>query len=181
MCHSRAGRIEPTKREYVDLTQKVRDRAIGEILLQLFIRDLSCIACPVFQTIWPGVVRGAVTSISEGSHFGIVAGCRTIRIEIRITGRVGDNIADGDTEGLVKRVGHRVAVDVLASGRVSGDDDFREVGEGVLFGETAEEFVGQIKRVEVGVANGNSTGTPTVAVAGPIDFVVGKFVLAGSL
>src|SRR6185369_3408899 len=65
--HRRTGRIKPRQRQNIQLAQQISYRPRSQLLLQLIVRNLSCVTRAVLQTVWPVIESRAVATISERS------------------------------------------------------------------------------------------------------------------
>ena len=113
----------------------------------------------------------------DGARHG--AHRRAQAVEIRVRRRVGDDVGDRHAELLVHLVGHRVALSELPAGRMSADDDGREIRKEVLPGELAQQVVGDVERCRRGTGTPGSPGRPPPAAsASPVCFTRGERIAA---
>src|SRR5207248_424623 len=96
---------------------------------------------------------------------------RAIRIEVCVTGWVGNDIGDADSCAVVHRIGHLIPVHELTAGGVTGDDNGLDVWKSFFVRQPAEYPVGEIERGQLGIVARHAAGAPAVAVARPVDFV----------
>ena len=164
--HGGAGGIEAAQRKDVDFAQQIGGGAGGELFLQFLGGLLGSVAGNVLHAVGPAVIVGAVRDFAD----------RAGGIQPGVTGRVRHHVGNGHTEGFVNAVGHFVAGDELATGRMAGHHDGLQVGEDFLVGELAEDLVDEIEGGQLGIAGRGASGSPEIAV--PAHLVRGQRVVA---